>query len=431
MDTRRTLLNCLHGLLWVLPLVAVFSGKLTLPVLIIFFLWLAVTQRHLLRERALWRELLTGRHGQIILLLLGWPLLMAWHSLTPGRSFTSALSVAGLMLLGALTVTLARRGALALPMTPVVGSLLIAILAPLLLILQEQALDWHGLIRHFYQWKYDGLAYLEPYNEFMEKSMNRSLCVMALALWPAVHGLWRMGRPVLACALPLLMIFGVFSMQSTSALLAAGVGTIIFHLVRFLPRLMPRLLAGALLLFLLAWPLVYPSLYAAAGPGTELFDTLPRSAQHRLMIWDFTLDHIHQKPWLGWGMDTARSLPGGTEEFAPGLQKLPLHPHNSVLQLLLEQGIPGLLLSLAALMLVLRDWLRLCATDPTLGAATGAALFSFLLIGFTAFGLWQSWWIAAGWLVWVFFRLALGYKINKKDFMIKREGLSKLIMNLI
>ncbi|MBY0355721.1 MAG: hypothetical protein K2Q12_08350, partial [Rickettsiales bacterium] len=35
----------------------------------------------------------------------------------------------------------------------------------------------------------------------------------------------------------------------------------------------------------------------------------------------------------------------------------------------------------------------------------GAALFSFLIIGFTAFGVWQSWWMASAWLIWMIFEV--------------------------
>lgn len=404
MKLRRTLLNSLYTLLWLLPLVAVFSGKLTTPVLIVFALWLGVKGWPILRTRMFWGELARSRYALIIGLLLAWPLCTAWHSLTPERSFSSTLSVAVTMLLGSIVVLLLQRLPSQLPLRPTVSSLVVAILLPVLLVLQEWALDWQGLIRGFFALTGDGNLWheAERYGEFMEKSFNRSLCVLVLIMWPAIYGLLVMNRKLWAYLLPLLALPAVMFMQSTAALLALVAGVFIFHTVRLMPRLMPPLLSAALIIFLIAWPLLFPHLHEAAAPGTALYDDLPRSAQHRLAIWDFTLDHVAQRPWLGWGLDTSRAIPGGLEEFAPGLQWLPLHPHNSVLQLLLEEGIIGFGLSLAALALVLSAWMTQCRTQPLYGAVAGAALYGFLIIGFTAFGLWQTWWLASAWLLWLF-----------------------------
>jgi hypothetical protein len=403
MNMRRTLLICVKGLLWLFPLIAIFSGKLITPILIIGVLWLAVWGRAQLRQPSFWQELAQSPYGRITVLLLVWPLLMAWHSITPERSVSTALSIFVTLLMGGIASLLAERPhSPRMPMVPLVSSLLVAIIVPALLVVQEYALDWQGLIRLFFEFRTtSALEANEFYNEFIEKSYNRSLCLVALAIWPCVYGLWTISRRWLACALPLLMLPILTLMQSSAAVLALSVGIFIFHAVRCLPTIIPRLLSFALVGFFIVWPLALPTLFNTLAPGTEMYDALPRSAQHRMMIWDFVLDHVQQKPWLGWGLDTSRAIPGGLDECAPGMVWLPLHPHNSILQLLLEEGIVGFVLSLAALGMVLGRWISLSAMQPLCGAVSGAALFGFMVIGFTAFGVWQTWWMAAAWLLWL------------------------------
>ena len=90
---------------------------------------------------------------------------------------------------------------------------------------------------------------------------------------------------------------------------------------------------------------------------------IPPSAAHRLLIWDFVILRIAERPLLGWGMEASRSLPGhattppgGPGPLRPGWRRdarlagrraelLPLHPHNGALQLRLELGWPGVLLA--------------------------------------------------------------------------------------
>jgi O-antigen ligase len=403
MNARRTFTICLHALLWVLPLVTIFSGKLTTPVLILCWLWLMVAGRNQLRSHEFWRTLLTGREALILLIIMAWPLVMAWHSFTPERSFSSALNVLLTLFIGAMTLALARHHAAPFSLKATVSSLLAGLLVPVGLALVENTSSTGGAIYHLFV----ALTGPMPYEEFragyMEKAFNRSLCLMTLMLWPVVYGVWQMQRKWLAYLLPLLLMPALFTMDSTSAQLSLLAGIIIFHSVRWFPRALPPLLAVTLVAFLIAWPRFYPVMDEYLETHS-IYEDLPRSAQHRLAIWRFALDHVEQKPWLGWGFDTARALPGGSEEFAPGMQWMPLHPHNSVLQILVEEGAVGLFLTLLALGIVLRAWIRLCRANPAFGAAMGAALYGHLIIGFTTFGVWQVWWLATPWLVLLLFR---------------------------
>ena len=112
-----------------------------------------------------------------------------------------------------------------------------------------------------------------------------------------------------------------------------------------------------------------------------------------------------RKPITGWGMDSARSIPGGSDVvtiakcYNPSRSKfenyvgerLPLHPHNSAFQLWLELGALGVLIAVFSLAHLLRRAHRdvtLAGGDSALIAAVFSSVF---LVYIVSFGVWQSW----------------------------------------
>jgi len=170
------------------------------------------------------------------------------------------------------------------------------------------------------------------------------------------------------------------------------------------PRLAPRLLGGGLALLILAMPLLLGPVLARGVPAGGITP----SAAHRLLIWDFTIGRIAERPLLGWGMEASRGIPGNTAHpsaealarfglsgpaaaaWLPSAQLLPLHPHNGALQLWLELGLPGALLG-AALALLLG---RAAARNARPAVAT-AMLAAGAVTAMLSFGAWQEWWVGA------------------------------------
>jgi O-antigen ligase len=182
------------------------------------------------------------------------------------------------------------------------------------------------------------------------------------------------------------------------ALLAAG-------------ALAPRLAARATALALAAALLLGPALIGKVLDRRVLpVDTLPMSATHRLLIWDFVEARIAERPWLGWGLEASRAIPGGRDapkpealtriglvdpwrrEFlsGPTIQSLPLHPHNGALQIRLELGWPGVLLAGALLAA-----LGFAAASRARPEALAGALAAAFVTGMLSFGAWQGWWLAS------------------------------------
>ena len=128
-----------------------------------------------------------------------------------------------------------------------------------------------------------------------------------------------------------------------------------------------------------------------------------KSALHRVYIWNFVVGRIADKPMLGWGLDAARRMPGGQDtvtmgENCPGAnpvigQKLPLHPHNAILQTWLELGVAGTVLGFGGLILTLG---RVYARRRRIVAAVlVASSVAGTLVALVSYGVWQEWFLSS------------------------------------
>ncbi|WP_043834851.1 O-antigen ligase family protein [Muricoccus aerilatus] len=192
----------------------------------------------------------------------------------------------------------------------------------------------------------------------------------------------------------------VFLMPGETAKIAGLAGLAVAALVRVGGRGVSNLVALVLAGSLLATPVLLP---LTLRP--DIAAEMPRSALHRMLIWDFGLERAAEHPLLGWGMEASRNLPGGRDNPSdasiarlgvsptganswlrePGIERMSLHPHNGGLQLWLELGAVGLVLgSLATLAL---GW----GATPMAAGVLASAAVSFL----ASFGVWQGWWLAS------------------------------------
>lgn len=235
--------------------------------------------------------------------------------------------------------------------------------------------------------------------------------VLVVLLPPAVAASFALGGRAAAVALALAGAAGVMAVPSEAARLGLVAGAAGAAVAALLPRLARR--AGPLLLALAV--LAGPSLLQAAGVAAAHAGVLPPSALHRVAIWDFAAGRAAERPWLGWGFEASRVMPGGQERVSaatldrlapPGparafldglpdhaLQSLPLHPHNGGLQIRLELGMVGLLLAAIAAWWAGRG--IACAPGRGALAAGFGAAAAGVTVGMIAFGVWQAWWIAA------------------------------------
>lgn len=177
--------------------------------------------------------------------------------------------------------------------------------------------------------------------------------------------------------------------------------------VAALGRLSSRLAIASVLAALIVANAVTPLAHHLPPPEKlqSSMPWLPNSAIHRTLIWHFGAERWLDHPFLGWGLDASRDLPGAEHPIAVhdpktgstmNLDVMPLHPHNNFVQVWLETGVVGALLYLVLAMTILRLIVRRSAAEQI---SFCQLMIATLVISSISFGAWQSWWIAFCWLV--------------------------------
>jgi O-antigen ligase len=226
---------------------------------------------------------------------------------------------------------------------------------------------------------------------FAAPRLNQIAAWLALLVLPASALLFCRRQWLLALLAAIAMIATVYALDDTTAKTALGLSLPVAALLYLWRGTVARIAAALGVLAILTAPLTLPRL-ARLPSVFATVDAFKVSAGHRLLIWSFTGDRIAERPLAGWGLDSARAIPGGKIEIRPGQTWLPLHPHDAALQLWLELGAPGA--ALFALLVGLM-WLRL-ATAPwprLYAAAAGGSLFAATAVASSGWGIWQEWWL--------------------------------------
>ena len=240
-----------------------------------------------------------------------------------------------------------------------------------------------------------GLGYptVQSFKELSEGreaiAFNRGATALSLISWPVVAFLWSRGSGWKALLVP--VVLGALSLflESAAATLGFLVGVATVLMVVCHRRIGRLVTLAACVVAFIALPLAMQEMH---NHGWHRADWLSQSEQHRVEIWNFSLERIVEKPVFGWGFDESRHVAEkffGADELSRSL--VPLHPHNGPLQVLLELGSVGGVIALVFLWLVANRLDNL----PSRARECSQALFvAILAIGSVAFGQWQNWWIA-------------------------------------
>jgi O-antigen ligase len=240
---------------------------------------------------------------------------------------------------------------------------------------------------------------------FTPNKYSRGAAIAAFVVLPIALGLYRRAGSRQAFAFAAVCFVTIFALQNEAASLAAISGVIVYVVVRW-----RSVLFWPIVLFPIAVGIVFPALFSN-GLNNDLLCQVYNtklSAAHRLVIYDFSSRHIFEKPLLGWGMDSSRSIPGGNGTMAITdcpyegktstthkiIGMLPLHPHSGALQVWLELGAAGVVIFIGLLGISLLRLHRGYGSRD--GRPMIAGLFtSIFLVYNISFGLWQSWLIFA------------------------------------
>jgi len=223
-------------------------------------------------------------------------------------------------------------------------------------------------------------------------TLNAGISVTIAVVWPLAAALWRRGQQGLGAGFIVAVAAVVVFSDGTSAKIAFAVAATVFAAVWLLQRRMVDILCLSAALMILAAPVAIQTIVPAPQSYDQSVSGPARSALHRLYIWDFAARRILDKPYTGWGLDSARDMPGGRRTVLDGAPVMSLHPHNAALQLWLELGAPGAALG-ALLVMVAGAQVRRLSRGGR--ATSAAALFAALSVAGLSFGVWQNWWMAA------------------------------------
>jgi O-antigen ligase len=237
-----------------------------------------------------------------------------------------------------------------------------------------------------------GLSRYITVRHFTPARLNQISVWLAIMLLPFAALLICRGRVLLGLAAASVMAVTVLLLDGTAAKTALALSLPVAALLYLRRRLVASIAAALSVIAVLTAPLTLPRL-ADHPLVLRDADTFKNSFGHRLLIWDFVGKRIAERPLLGWGLDSARAIPGGQDLIRTDQRRLPLHPHNAALQVWLELGLPG-----AALLALLLFWLwrRLAAAPwpPLYAASAGGSLAAICAVLSAGWGIWQEWWLA-------------------------------------
>ena len=239
-------------------------------------------------------------------------------------------------------------------------------------------------------------TFIAPYKEPTAKAfkfttfVNQPALLFALFLWPVALALWVKGFRILSVSFLAIALLYFVPSNSQSVGLALIAGTLACGLTALFPSAM-KIWFSLAIIAVMGTMLVIPQFLQSLFTGYE--DWVPLSGLHRLEIWNFVAGKIAEQPVLGYGLEASRVL--GRDAIStviPGGILFSLHPHNGFLQIWLELGFAGyVILGLLCLWIVQKI--------SVLKGANRAFSTGFFVCGLslfsTAYGMWQSWLIAA------------------------------------
>lgn len=327
---------------------------------------------------------------------LAWGGLSALWAEVPGLPFPKLFQLLGLAVLGWITLragrTLNEGGRRRIVVALVAGFMLAAAAAVI------EAATGLGLTRTLrplltgVPWE-PGMIELSAF-----KNLGSAGAVLAVAA-AAAAALRRQALLGVACLLAIATVTVVTRNHTGAAALLAALAVILAG------RRLAPLAVGAGVACLAAL-VPFAHLIPHSAQLAQALPWLPNSLIHRSAIWQFAAERAWERPFLGWGLDGSRELPGGDADImlwvfdnqklaGYATQVLPLHPHNFLLQVWLELGFVGLGLWLLVLALLIGNIMRLPRQAPRVGSAVLAAA---IIVATASFSLWQSWWVATLWL---------------------------------
>ncbi len=229
-------------------------------------------------------------------------------------------------------------------------------------------------------------------------ALTRNTTPITVFLWPALMATLSLLAPrwnkTAATALYLLAAATVWCSPHETSKLAIVTSTVAFSAAIWSPVWTRRAIATAWITACLG---VVPLAMLAHRYDLHNASWLQNSAQHRIIIWNFTAEQAMKSPLIGHGAYmtyvlgpsiTAQTEKGSDEKWE---RKMSRHAHNVYLQTWFELGAVGAVMLMIAGLAILRRLRDLPASVYPFGCATLTAAIT--MMG-ASYGMWQAWYMA-------------------------------------
>lgn len=209
---------------------------------------------------------------------------------------------------------------------------------------------------------------------------NRGVSYLMGMTLPLVAYLWLSNRRWEAIIFVAFLFIPASLTESRATKMALILGILTMGGAQFSPLLV-RYVLTLFLFSLLLLPFVVTDIFLHHPTWTSC---LPASWQHRTEIWDYMSYRIFDRPWLGWGIGSSHLL---TYQYPHGADYIFVkqgagHPHNVIIQLWVELGIPGLILGFSFALLMLQRASKLPAKFVPYALGTWMTILSISLVGY-------------------------------------------------
>lgn len=118
---------------------------------------------------------------------------------------------------------------------------------------------------------------------------------------------------------------------------------------------------------------------------------------HRLVIWSYTKEKILERPFFGHGAFSSRFVGEDYQITNMDNIKMPaisLHPHNNIMQIWLELGLIGIIISYFFIFSLIKKLGSNNENRIIFSVMPLISIIQVFFIGQLSYGFWQSWWIA-------------------------------------
>lgn len=255
--------------------------------------------------------------------------------------------------------------------------------------------------------KYLSIAFILSLALYSWQNFTGSGAFLALFAWFIVALLIKEKKYKLAFSLYLLTFVTLFISGNIFLYSAFIISGLLFFITKFWPFHNPNIIFSIMLLCIIAF--LYSIYYITPQKILDTTQPISFETKRKLVVWDFALNKIIEKPFVGWGIDASKEINQNNENFLlhnnEKIDLLPEHPSNNILQTLLETGIIGLLLYIGLIMKYLNRWnyyFKNASENNLLYIrSAGYAFFSLLfIISMSSFNMWEScWFFSYFWII--------------------------------